>query len=204
MDTVTKGTRTHVHTHTTQSTDLVWIHGRAFPVVEVILQVPISDAKLQLLQKHFILHQIQGIEHIKAFLLNPQNKHRIQPQSVSHTNLKQKVTPRGLDNPEPCSRYLRITIIRITCASCARILGVMLHWLASNGGMGLLCGMLELLGGSCVCWAACVIVPVWPVSVHRSSGPVEECVCERCRRSKLPSGSYGEGGASLWRAGCRN
>lgn len=54
--------------------DLIGIHWGTFPVIEVILQVSISFAKLELLQEHLILHEIQGIEHIKTFLLNTNYK----------------------------------------------------------------------------------------------------------------------------------
>jgi len=57
--------------------DFGWLHFRTSPVVEVILQVPIANAKLQLLQKFTVLHEIEGIEDIKVLFLG---KH----QSVSH------------------------------------------------------------------------------------------------------------------------
>lgn len=54
---------------THSATDLIRVHRGTSPVVEVILQISISYAKLELLQKDLILHQIQSVEHIKTFLL---------------------------------------------------------------------------------------------------------------------------------------
>lgn len=48
--------------------DLIRLHRRTFPVVEVILQISISYTELELLQEHFIFHEIQGIENIEPFL----------------------------------------------------------------------------------------------------------------------------------------
>merc|ERR1712203_32972 len=39
-------------------TNLCWLHFGTPPVVEVILQVPIANAELQLLQKFTVLHEI--------------------------------------------------------------------------------------------------------------------------------------------------
>lgn len=50
------------------NSDLIRLHRRTFPVVEVILQISISYTKLELLQEHFIFHEIQGIENIEPFL----------------------------------------------------------------------------------------------------------------------------------------
>lgn len=36
--------------------DLIGVHWGTFPVIEVILQISISYAKLELLQEHLILH----------------------------------------------------------------------------------------------------------------------------------------------------
>lgn len=41
---------------TNPATDLIRVHRGTSPVVEVILQISISNAKLELLQKHLILH----------------------------------------------------------------------------------------------------------------------------------------------------
>jgi len=43
-------------------------HAGTLPVVQVILEVPVADAKLELLQESLVLHQIQCIEDIKPFL----------------------------------------------------------------------------------------------------------------------------------------
>lgn len=48
--------------------DLIRLHRWTFPVVEVILQISISYTKLELLQEHFILHEIQSVENIEPFL----------------------------------------------------------------------------------------------------------------------------------------
>lgn len=48
--------------------DLIRLHRRTFPVVEVILQISISYTEFELLQEHFIFHEIQGIENIEPFL----------------------------------------------------------------------------------------------------------------------------------------
>lgn len=70
-------------TENKKAADLVRVHWGTFPVIEVILQISVSYAKLELLQEHLILHEIQGIEHIKAFLLNTQN---VTSQSKRHVN----------------------------------------------------------------------------------------------------------------------
>lgn len=57
---------------------LVGVHLRTPPVVQVILQIPITDAKLQLLQEFFVLHKVQCIKHIKTHL----------QCSVSYINVK--------------------------------------------------------------------------------------------------------------------
>lgn len=58
------------------NSDLIRLHRRTFPVVEVILQISISYTKLELLQEHFIFHEIQGIENIESFLWkNTQIRH---------------------------------------------------------------------------------------------------------------------------------
>lgn len=48
--------------------NLVWGHSRTPPVVEVILQVPISHSKLELLQELLVIHKIKSIEYIKTHL----------------------------------------------------------------------------------------------------------------------------------------
>lgn len=53
------------------NSDLIRLHRWTFPVVEVILQISISYTKLELLQEHFILHEIQSVEHIEPFLSKP-------------------------------------------------------------------------------------------------------------------------------------
>lgn len=50
------------------STDLLWCHAGTLPIVQVILQVPVPDPELQLLQEGFVFHEIQCIEDVKSFL----------------------------------------------------------------------------------------------------------------------------------------
>jgi len=38
------------------------------PIVQVVLQVAVTDAKLECLKKLFVLHEIKRIEHVKAHL----------------------------------------------------------------------------------------------------------------------------------------
>ena len=38
------------------------------PIVEVVLQVAVSDAELELLQEVGVLHQVQRVEDVKVFL----------------------------------------------------------------------------------------------------------------------------------------
>ena len=52
---------------------LMWFHAFTAPVVQVVLQVAITDAELELLQEWLVLHQVQGVEHIKTIL---KYKHR--------------------------------------------------------------------------------------------------------------------------------
>lgn len=49
-------------------TYLLCSHAGAFPIVQVILQVAVPYAKLELLQEGFVLHEIQCIEHVEPFL----------------------------------------------------------------------------------------------------------------------------------------
>lgn len=49
-------------------TYLLGPHARAFPIVQVILQVAVPYAELELLQECFVLHEIQCIEYVEPFL----------------------------------------------------------------------------------------------------------------------------------------
>ena len=49
--------------------DLLWRDLWTSPVVEIVVKVPISNSKLELLQKLLVLHHIQCIEHIKPQLV---------------------------------------------------------------------------------------------------------------------------------------
>ncbi|KAG8139863.1 hypothetical protein E2320_002627 [Naja naja] len=49
-------------------THLFCSHAGAFPIVEVILQVSITNSKFQLFQEGLVFHKIQGIENIKTLL----------------------------------------------------------------------------------------------------------------------------------------
>lgn len=55
-------------------THLLRCHAGTFPIVQVILQVPVPDPKLQLLQESFIFHEIQCIEDVKSFLYEQNTK----------------------------------------------------------------------------------------------------------------------------------
>ena len=48
--------------------DVFWLHGWAPPVVEVILEVPITNSELQLLQKLRVVHQVESVEHVEVGL----------------------------------------------------------------------------------------------------------------------------------------
>lgn len=50
--------------------NILWCHLRALPIVEVVLKISISFAKLEILQKAFIIHNVQAIEYIKTILQN--------------------------------------------------------------------------------------------------------------------------------------
>lgn len=66
---------------------LLRVHAGTFPIVKVILQIPIPDTKLQLLQERLILHQIQCIKYIKSFLQESkkQKEHKLR----LYINIKQ-------------------------------------------------------------------------------------------------------------------
>lgn len=53
---------------TPRGTHLLWCHAGTLPIVQVILQVPVPDPKLQLLQEGFVFHEIQCIEDVESFL----------------------------------------------------------------------------------------------------------------------------------------
>lgn len=49
-------------------TDLIRLHRRTLPVVQVVLQFTVPDAELKLLQELAVLHDIERIEHVKVGL----------------------------------------------------------------------------------------------------------------------------------------
>jgi len=51
-----------------RGTDLLRRHAGTLPIVQVILQVPVPNPELQLLQEGFVLHQIQCVEDVESFL----------------------------------------------------------------------------------------------------------------------------------------
>lgn len=72
---------------TPQGSHLLWCHAGTLPIVQVILQVPVPDPKLQLLQEGFVFHEIQCIEDVESFLqrqdkaISPTCLHAGQPSS---------------------------------------------------------------------------------------------------------------------------
>lgn len=58
----------HLHTETQMHTYLFWLHCGAFPVVEIVLQIAIANSKFEFFQELLIIHQIQGIKHVKPHL----------------------------------------------------------------------------------------------------------------------------------------
>ena len=43
-------------------------HRRAFPIVQIILQIAIANTKFELLKDRFVTHQIQSIKYVKSIL----------------------------------------------------------------------------------------------------------------------------------------
>ena len=64
-------------------TNFIGLHLWAPPIVDVILKIAVSDPESELVEKFHIVHQIQGIEHIKIQL-------RCQDQRVAH-----QISPRN-------------------------------------------------------------------------------------------------------------
>ena len=50
--------------------DLLEVHGGALPVVEVVLEVAVTDPELELLQERRVLHQVQRVEHVEVALIH--------------------------------------------------------------------------------------------------------------------------------------
>jgi len=50
------------------ATDSVGRHHRTTPIVQVVLQIAVTDAEFERLEKLFVLHEIKRVEHIKAHL----------------------------------------------------------------------------------------------------------------------------------------
>lgn len=74
------------HLHQNQS-HLLGSHRRATPIVQIVLQIAITDSELQLLQKLLVLHQIQSIEHVIVLILGRDQRvvHQIRPRiPLSH------------------------------------------------------------------------------------------------------------------------
>lgn len=53
--------------------NFLWLHEGTSPVVEVVLKVAIPNAELELLQELGVLHQVQGVEHVKVCLYDKRN-----------------------------------------------------------------------------------------------------------------------------------
>mmetsp|Transcript_26718 Transcript_26718/g.56000 ORF Transcript_26718/g.56000 Transcript_26718/m.56000 type:complete len:103 (+) Transcript_26718:126-434(+) len=49
--------------------DILFLHRGAQPIVNIILQISIPHAKLQVRHKPLVFHQIQGIEYIVSLIL---------------------------------------------------------------------------------------------------------------------------------------
>jgi hypothetical protein len=46
----------------------VWGHARTLPIVQIVLQISISDAELQHLEELPVVHQVEGVEHVEVQL----------------------------------------------------------------------------------------------------------------------------------------
>lgn len=55
-------------TEAPRTTHLLGRHRRTAPVVHVVLQVTVTLAKLEILQESLVLHQVEGVEHVKLCL----------------------------------------------------------------------------------------------------------------------------------------
>ena len=50
------------------STNLLRVHLRALPIINVVLKIAITDAELEFVEKVFVVHQIECVEHIEVVL----------------------------------------------------------------------------------------------------------------------------------------
>ena len=66
------------------------------PVVEVVLQVAVSDAELELLQEVGVLHQVQRVEDVKVFLEEKEKRMWQREFSQSSVNLRERYWETGL------------------------------------------------------------------------------------------------------------
>ena len=64
----------HLQQH---KSNIAMLHRGTQPVVNIVLQVPIAHAKLQIIQEAIIIHQVQRVEYIMALILG-------QYETVSH------------------------------------------------------------------------------------------------------------------------
>lgn len=46
--------------------DVLRLHARAAPVVQIVLQIAVTDAKLERRQELLVVHQVERVEHIEA------------------------------------------------------------------------------------------------------------------------------------------
>lgn len=52
---------------------LVWAHIRTLPVVQVVMNIPVTDAEFEIFKEPLVIHHIKSGEDVKTFLLVREN-----------------------------------------------------------------------------------------------------------------------------------